>query len=305
MKRRPYSAYAVLVELPRRISSGEPIDLEPIEREFFDRLKVGNRTYKTTSKFRLDDVDRVFSSLLGAAEGRRLNILDVAASSGVSSLRWLDSLRTDGFVPSMTVSDITAIAFLVTATPWFRVLVDRDNRPLEFEIFSRTIRGHVKKVDVVSGGFLSILAARALYRSIGLMTPTMIAGNPDRLARPAVTSSRVMKVLLVSNEVRRCPGISVTEDDITGGRSGEMTGTFDVIRAANILQTVYFNETRIRSALATLKKRLRGDGAWLIVCRTNNNGVNHASIFRIENGWFVVRARVGAGSEIESLVLSA
>ncbi|HEY6577798.1 MAG TPA: hypothetical protein VIY09_00620 [Rhizomicrobium sp.] len=292
-----------MVDLPRRTLNGEPIDLEPIEREFFDGLKVGNGTYKTTSRFRLDDVNRVFVSLLGSDQARELEVLDVAASSGVTSLRWLELLRASGFTPHMTISDITAFAYLATPVPWFRVLVDHRNKPLEFEVCSRPVRGRIKKIDLLTGRVLLILAASVLYRCLGLISRTGVARGSDGLG-PLVETATVKRLPLVSNDVRRHRDMSVTEDDITAADLGQMTGMFDVIRAANILQTVYFSEPIIRRGIAILKRRLKGDGAWLIVCRTRDDGVNHASVFRLEDGRFVVKSRVGDGSEIEDLVLA-
>ncbi len=57
--------------------------------------------------------------------------------------------------------------------------------------------------------------------------------------------------------------------------------------------------------LAMVREGLAGPGALLLVCRTDPNGVNDASLFSLgADGGFSVELRLGAGSEIEDLVLS-
>lgn len=74
-------------------------------------------------------------------------------------------------------------------------------------------------------------------------------------------------------------------------------------RVANILQTVYFDLRPISPAVRTLMERLKGEVSWFVLGRTDDHGKNGASIFRVERGRFVLEARMGRGSEIDSLVL--
>lgn len=300
---RRYPAHAVLVDFPHRLAGGEVVDLEAIEREFFDRLKNGNGTYKTTNRFRLDEVDGAFISLLRDYQAGELEVLDFAASSGVTSLRMIETLRANGFAPRLTISDLTAFAYLLAPVPWFRALVDGRGRPLEFEIFSRSVPMRPKKRDLVTGNVFFIMAARALYRCFARARPAEFADTADGRNRGSPGSGKVLKLPLVSNDVRCRSDVLVVEDDVTAANPDAMRGKFDVIRAANILQACYFDEPTVRLALANLRGRLKGDGSWLIVGRTHDLGANHASVFRLENGRFAVKSRVGNGSEVEKLVL--
>lgn len=290
------------MELPALAGAGENAGLEQIEADFFNRLKLRNGTYKTTGRYRLDDVNALFFSLVASGKDVPLEILDVATSSGVAALRWFDSLRAQGMTARMTMSDLTMFAYLVTPLGWFTALVDRSNVPLEFEIFERVVRGRVKKADLLTARCIPILCARAFFRLFVArrsLRSRLVAGSGTEMSG----GGSVIKLPLVASAVRRREDISLIEDDILAENPKNLLGRFDAIRAANILQPVYFDQRTIRRAVTTLKKRLKGEGSRLIICRTDDEGRNNATIFCIRSGLFVVEARVGNGSEIEQLVL--
>src|SRR5262245_36978011 len=64
---------------------------EALEREFFSSIKLKNGTYKYTYSNRLDDLNEIVEALLPSA--RPLQIMDVAISSGISTLEWMESLE--------------------------------------------------------------------------------------------------------------------------------------------------------------------------------------------------------------------
>ena len=108
-------------------------------------------------------------------------------------------------------------------------------------------------------------------------------------------------VELVSPRVRECPAVAVVEDDIFV-TPPELRSRFHAVRAANILNKGYFDDTRLRAAVASLRERLR-PGGLLIVCRTLDDGANHGSFFQADgDGWSLVD-RIGGGSEIEHLLV--
>jgi hypothetical protein len=107
-------------------------------------------------------------------------------------------------------------------------------------------------------------------------------------------------VELVTARVRECAAIELVEDDIFVARP-ELRGRFHAVRAANILNESYFDDVRLRAAVATLRERLQ-PGGLLIVCRTHDDGSNHGSVFRADGGGWTVVDRIGGGSEIERLI---
>jgi chemotaxis methyl-accepting protein methylase len=93
--------------------------------------------------------------------------------------------------------------------------------------------------------------------------------------------------------------LDVIEDDILTNES--LKTRFHVIRAANILNRSYFSEPVLVQMLSNLRSRLVANGL-LIICRTNPDGENHATIFQLsQTGWLDVVGKLGASSEIEEL----
>jgi chemotaxis methyl-accepting protein methylase len=91
------------------------------------------------------------------------------------------------------------------------------------------------------------------------------------------------------------------EDDLLAVNDSRLCQAFDVIRAANILNVIYFSAEVIGRMLATLNGRLK-EGGLLIIVRTDANGENNGSIFRSSNNRFCLVDRIGNGSEIEAMV---
>jgi hypothetical protein len=84
-----------------------------MEKEFFSSIRLSNGVHKTTSPLRLDDANQrliaVFQKLGVAPE----TFLDVAVSSGISTIEWFESLQQAQLRPSMTATDLTMAAYLV------------------------------------------------------------------------------------------------------------------------------------------------------------------------------------------------
>jgi len=246
-----------------------------IERRFFAKLRLPNGTWKTTYPNRLDDVNRELLELL--PEDRDLDLMDVAVSSGVSTLEWSDQLLANGVRHRIVAGDIDPEGRLVSRGGWFAVLFDGSGRePLLLEVGPLTL-------PVRSGRRLARLARP-------LLTPILRA-----------FSGRARPVSLVSAELRRRGEVEVVRDDVTV--PGRFAASFDVIRAANLVQPAYFDERTLRTIVANLRSRLR-DGGLLVICRTGEDGLNRATIFRLSGARFSPLASLNGGAEIERLVLS-
>jgi hypothetical protein len=245
------------------------------ERRFFAKLRLPNGTWKTTYPRRLDDVNQALLELL--PRDRSLQIMDVAVSSGVSTLEWSEQLLANGIRHSLIAGDIDPDARLLSRGRWFAVLFDSSGRePLLLEVGSLT---------------LPVRSQRRLARlARPLLTPTLrlLAGR----ARP---------VSLVSAELRRRAEVEIVRDDITV--PGRYPQRFDVIRAANLVQPAYFDERTLGTIAVNLRERLR-DGGLLVLCRTAEDGLNRATIFRRRGDRLSVEASLNGGSEVEGLVLA-
>jgi hypothetical protein len=277
-------------------AAGDESEQESLEREFFSSLRLRNGTYKFTYARRLDDVNELLLPLLPAA--RPLEVMDVAVSSGISTLEWVQRLEGAGVAHRMVAGDLTVNAFLVSRGRHLHALVDDTGYPLQYEIFARALpapTGRRLRVRYFAPLWLieRTLAARfARLRAECLQSP---AGQVA--AAGGVTCRRIT---LVSPRLRPTDNLEVVEDDVLGGWRGRR---FHVLRAANILNRAYFAPELLTRALANLRARLL-PGGLLVVCRTNEAGANHATVFRLQaDRTLAVVARLGDGSEIEDLAL--
>jgi hypothetical protein len=165
------------------------------------------------------------------------------------------------------------------------VLSDRDGAALQYDVLGHALRPWRRRLDYLTG-----------YAVLGAL-----ANLVYRLSGPGAST----EIHLVSPPVADESGIELLEDDLTRPNPPALKGRFDLVRAANILTPGTFTRAQLATMLATVRERLAGPGALLLVCRTDQKGVNDASLFSLgADGGFSVEFRLGAGSEIEDLVLS-
>jgi hypothetical protein len=276
--------------------SNPPIDarrLENLEKHFFQSVGLPNGTWKTTAHRRLDDLNTLVQKFLPAK--RPLDVMDVAVSSGVSTLEWLESMERASIPCRMTAGDAAADAYLVTMGPGLRVLVDRRGYPLQYEVAGHAIRLPIRKREMLLYG-IPVLYMRAVLARV--VAPALKAAKGTE--EGARSGARWRPLKLVSPMLRN--RIEVVEDDILVNRA--YRECFDVVRAANILNRGYFDEGTLIAMLLNLRNRLR-KGGLLVVCRTNDRNVNNGSILVLgEDGRLGRLARLNEGSEVEDLALN-
>jgi hypothetical protein len=270
--------------------SGEA--LAEAERCFFAQLQLSNGTHKTTWQHRLDDVNALVDPLL--PRGRRLAVMDVAVSSGVSAAEWSDHLSRRGIDHLLTAGDLAVTAFLMTIGRSAAVLWQDDGHPLALQIGSYTLY-------LVRSGRRIV---RCLDRPLRLIYA--LAMRLQRAAyeeKPVGWSICVRHVALVSRLVAANRTIRLIRDDIADG--GKFREEFDVCRAANILNKSYFTDDVLRMMSRNLAARVR-PGGLVVVCRTvsDTNGyhVNLASVLRKHHSSLEVVARLNGGCDIEGLL---
>jgi hypothetical protein len=221
--------------------------------------------------------------------------MDVACSSAVSSVEWLESLEAAGVDCRMTAGDAAVNAFVLSISRGLHALVDRNGCAMQYEIGGVGLEVPLRRRKIPRYG-LQVLLIKALARLLG---PTL--SDPQRAARGARWGMRWRPVKLVSPSIRRRRHIEVVEDDILLNK--DYVRRFDVVRAANILNLRYFDKQTLVAMLLNLRERLRDNGR-LVVCRTIHQNVNHGTVFGLdEKRNFRVLARLNDGSEIESLAL--
>jgi len=228
---------------------------------------------------------------------RPLEIMDVAISSGVSTVEWLDSLERAGITCHLVAGDAVMDACLISLGGWLKALVDRAGRLLQLDVAGHAVRlPPPRRRDRVRYFPLLRLMSRIARANAPMVHSCCGSGLAER---GRFLTFRPLKLL--SPGLAGTGRIEAIEDDIL--RDRHFLHRFDVLRAANILNYCYFNAETLGKMLANLRERLRPSGL-LIVCRTMPEGTNHGSVFRLgEQGRFSLVAELNDGSEITELVL--
>jgi hypothetical protein len=264
--------------LIRQVYGGErPADAH-VEEQFFNRLLLPTGVFKTTAARRLDDLNEMVVDLL--PDARPLELMDVAVSSGVTTVEWSAQLTSAGIDHRVVAGDLHTKAVWVRLGWTDVVLESRTGRPIYVD-----------------------LAGRGVHTGGDGVLRRLVAGAVAQVARGRARRGRATEIALVSPRVHDLPAITVIEDDIFSERQ-ELTARFHALRAANILNRGYFDDAQLTRALANLRRRLR-PGGLLVVCRTHEDGTNHGTAFRLGHNECAAVGRVGDGSEIEDLVSRA
>jgi hypothetical protein len=271
----------------RRFFSTEPIRVDPAkECEFFSSLKMSNGTFKLTRPSRFAGVEAEIRSVIGQRAKRIRHVLDVGASIGRTTIELADFLCSLGASPQVVGTDLFIEAHLVEVAPRIRILTDAHGWPLQYDVAGLAVRAWTRRLDYLTLAAVPRVVGRALLR---------------RRLRRMIAAGRTTPVRMES------PGlagrsIELIENDIFVP-TPSFFGRFDLIRAANILNSRYFPVDQLAVAVSNIRSYCRGPGALVLVLRSEGERHN-GSLFELRSdGRFRLNGRVGSGSEIEALIL--
>lgn len=274
---------------------------EEFERNFYSRLKLPNGIYKTTHARRFDDLNELISAFLPT--GRRVELLDVGISSGISTLEWLESLEGRGVDAHIVAGDLDIEGYVISLGRSVQILIDKTGYVLQIDVGSRSITSHYRfplwRRLLFAAPVLALnTAVRLLWLSSSALRDHVARGE-ELLTRGGM---RCQRLSLFSPRLHPTPRLTLIEDDIVANHS-RFPEAFDAIRAANVMN-FYLDPGMLRQMLDTLRSRLRSGGL-LAICRTDEHAHNLGTLFRLraDRSFEVVR-RIGTGSEIEDFVLS-
>jgi hypothetical protein len=271
---------------------------EFLERQFFDRVILPNGTFKTTNARRLDDLNQAVLPYLPQIAGGALKIMDVSVSSGVSTLEWHDFLSQKGIRVEMVGTDLTVYTSLISVGPQLAAVIDRDRNILHLDAFGRGLPPRGKGLSGFAAGMVRMLFEASMMIDKNLPP---LQGRVREAAK-----GRILKcepVTLLTRGFSERESLQVFEDDLLAEERPEFQNAFHVLRAANILNHAYFPKEVLARIARKLRMRLKPNGV-LIVCRTTNEAKNNATIFEAPAGAGLrVLSRLGAGSEVEELLL--
>jgi hypothetical protein len=249
-----------------------------------------NGTFKSTQASRFEDTESAFARAVRGRESVLRAVLDVGASSGATTTDLSACLRKLGVSASITATDLYVDAHIVTVAPHVRILTDSAGWILQYDVAGTAVRPWIRRMDYLTLAFLPRVVARL---GLSHVVPKMVSRGASR------------SVKLVSPQLSRLEHVSIIENDIMR-YAPAFARRFDFIRAANILNTSYFSWDQLRLALVNIRSYLREPGALLLVARSDRAEATAGTLFELaRDNTFRVLERVGNGSEIEDLVLTA
>ncbi len=278
---------------------------EELERKFFATIRQCNGTYKYTYEKRLDDLNSLVAGLLPPS--RPLRLMDVAVSSGITTLDWVNSLDRLGIQYTMTAGDLNLRAYLLSFGRHLHVLVDGSGYPLQYDIFGHAVTNPPPRrmLPLYLPWILFLRLALTARFELLRRLASRAGGHDDT---ESMTNCRL--VTLVSSRLVSNDRIELIEDDILNNHT--IRNRYDVIRAANILNRSYFDEPALAAILANLRQRLV-EGGLLVVCSTTDDQYNNpsarisndATVFTLRgDATFEVAGRLGMGSVLEDLAIN-
>ncbi len=255
---------------------------DAVDISYFDNIRLSNGVYRTTSPRRLDDINAAASRYI--AKHHLPRVLDVGASSGVSSAEWSASVLDAGIEHDLYVSDL-AMWGLQTGFLGVSVLYEACEKP------------SLLQVDVGGVAFPNSSGSfwrNRIFRAVNAMLPhkrIAAAAQPVMLVGPSIRRYAAAR--------RRVSFIQLNMFRISSSPEG---APYQAIRAANVLNKGYFPDDELVVAYRNLLTIL-DDGGVLILARTVKDGSNHGSIYVRSGKRLDCVAKIGGGYEADELLL--
>lgn len=257
------------------------------EAAFYGGLKMRNNTFKLTAASRFSQIEKAMLPHFESRAGSIREVLDIGASTGITTVELADFLRRISARARVTATDLFIDARIVQLRPGVYVFADSSGWPLQYEFYGTTIRPWIRRLDYLT---LTALPRTWLFRWM------------HRRVAPLVANGKGEPVRMVSRALEARDDIDFVQNDILQNEP-ILRGRFDFLRAANVLNSNYFSEPDLLKAIDNIRSYLRGPGALVLVTRTNQAGENAGSLLQSNHdGSLQVIARIGSGSEIESLL---
>jgi len=247
-------------------------------------MRIGG-TWKRTRRGRLQQTERVLGKLLAGADRRPVELLDLGASDGITTLDLLNALKDRlGGAVRVVLADksLWLVRFRRGCLVEYRA---SNGEPVLLKLGPFGLRLARQRQALAQGGdplatlYLRATTFRSRFRESGRIS----------LLNPALQAE---------------PTIVPIEMDLLIERP-ELTGKFDAVRASNVLNLSYFTREELRVAVGNIFGLLRAGGC-LVVSRNDDDPAGGESergtAWQKEENRFVPRDSFGGGSEIADIV---
>lgn len=305
-RKRRFSGAHVAYNL---LSVGEQPSAEQI-RIFEDvsfTLRTSNGTFRTTFRNRFEDVDRASLRWIGKfyPAGSSFLVQDRAVSHGLTSAEFAQRIFEQFPKAVFEASDLL-LGLIELAVDGEVYVAERSGTPLQYIKAPFVVPLYHK--ESFRYPWNRWVARRARRRFDNLKLPAGWSATQS-------TQSQRISHHGLDLRVRYIPyihpeAIALTRQNHNFGfheRSvfDAAPGTCDVLRTMNIFNRDYFSNQQLTEGVSAAFQSLRLGGLWIVGRTLEKDHTNHATLLRRrENGWEVLE-RIGSGSEMEALALTA
>lgn len=251
-----------------------------------DDLCIGS-SWKRTMPRRLRESESVLCRLLtGGSSNKALDVLDVGASDGTTTVELLQALsRVISSGTQGCLADLTLTLHRYRVGPFVEYRTTRGEPVLaRFGMLGLRLPRSPRRLD-----WISTLLAR-LYLMLAWLRRHLRQTGTISLVNPVARSAARLEAL---------------ELDILS-RNDSLHAQFDVIRVSNLLSDENFTASQLQSALSNLHSYLR-DGGYLLVSRNEigrESETERGSVWRKQSEGFVTAEEFGGGSDIGRIVIA-
>ena len=178
------------------------------EAAFFTELRLANGVFKRTAEHRMDDLNEVVLSRWNATAFRPKEIMDVGASSGITTVEWLEALSRDGLEVHIVGTDMSLSADIVPLSPGAYALKTADGYVLR--IFEPTSQG----LPDPPPAQLLLLSPRALrYDAIEWADDDVLSPNSKQFLRrfDVIRAANILNLCYFNRDQLRCAVANLQE----------------------------------------------------------------------------------------------
>lgn len=236
-------------------------------------VRYGDSTGKETRARRFDDLDEVLDLL----PQKSLAVHDVGCSSGVTSLDLMRALNSKNKSYSLIASDRFTELFVYGGN--IKYLFDSDRSLRQIYLGRVLCDSHLSKIFFLSR-FLFKLLETFSQRDSELKTGKKISLF-DRDVQKSIDSGQL-----------KAKSYNIFERDIN---------RYGFIRCMNLLNRSYFSDIQIKVGIINLFESL-DDKGYLQIGRTDDHGVNRASVYRKEQWGLSLVLQFNGGAEIGNII---
>jgi len=261
------------------------------ERAFFAGLLLRNGVHKRTEEHRLDSVLSMIVGHARALAARPLRVLDIACSSGVTTVELHRAFATAGFEVETVGTDLTLEADYVVRDDGAALLFDSRGAVLQVELGAWASPWRFRPRDLM-WQTSRVARARALIAREAEAFRAARHGGVPRFDATRVT--------LLAGTALAEPAVRFVEEDVL---EPVAEGPFDVVRMANLLTRGSFDAETLRRMVTLVARRVAPDGLLLILRSCASPPVHHGTLFRRRGMRFEEAERIGEGGQVADLVL--